>query len=106
MLLFFSACVLVYEGLHAAAWNDYFPTPMERILRRMSVLYIARSGAIYVLMKITDSITSWIKKVFGLNERLGFNDGFFCGCLGCLGVILGTFLVVIPPQYVFILFLS
>ena len=40
-LLVLSACAVVYGGVHAAAWNDHFPTYIELLLWRISSIYVA-----------------------------------------------------------------
>jgi hypothetical protein len=33
-----------YGGVHALAWNEVFPSPMEKLLWKISALFIALSG--------------------------------------------------------------
>jgi hypothetical protein len=39
-----------YGAVHAAAWNDFFPTHAERVLWRSSSVYITCSGALWVFL--------------------------------------------------------
>lgn len=39
-----------YGAVHAAAWNDFFPTHTERMLWRALSVYITCSGALWVLL--------------------------------------------------------
>jgi len=39
-LLVLGACVVLYGGIHAIAWNDHFPTTLELLLWRSSSVYI------------------------------------------------------------------
>ncbi|KAK2460445.1 hypothetical protein APHAL10511_007610 [Amanita phalloides] len=92
-VLFFSLCVSIYGGLHAAAWNDYFPTNTERFLWRFSSLYVAGSGVLYVGMKMSDVLLFWIRSTFRLGQNPGFDKGFFVGLLDLIwmftGIIIG-----------------
>ncbi|KAI9713056.1 MAG: hypothetical protein M1820_001041 [Bogoriella megaspora] len=40
----------LYGGIHIAAWSEYFPTAAERFLWHFSSLYIAASGAFWLLL--------------------------------------------------------
>ena len=43
----FSFATGAYAGIHAVAWNEYFPTNGERYFWRFSVLFIAGSGIMF-----------------------------------------------------------
>ena len=40
----------LYGGVHIAAWSEFFPTAAERLLWHFSALYIAGSGAFWLLL--------------------------------------------------------
>lgn len=43
-------CNFVYGGLHAAAWNEHFPSDVERWLWRISCVYIGFCGGLWVIL--------------------------------------------------------
>lgn len=43
-------CNFAYGGLHAAAWNEHFPTSAERWLWRSSCIYISFCGGLWVIL--------------------------------------------------------
>ena len=49
----------LYGGLHAAAWNGFFPTHRECIIWRFSALTIAVSGCIFALWMIIVNISDF-----------------------------------------------
>ena len=44
---------MAYGGIHIAAWNSFFPTPVERLLWRCSALCIAASGLVWILINMS-----------------------------------------------------
>ncbi|KAI9765430.1 MAG: hypothetical protein M1840_007388 [Geoglossum simile] len=40
---------LLYGALHVAAWNEYYPSDVERTLWRVSALYLACAGTAYMI---------------------------------------------------------
>lgn len=40
----FCLCALAYGGVHAGAWDDYFPMSVERLLWRVSAISVAALG--------------------------------------------------------------
>ena len=42
----FFGCALSYGGIHAAAWNDHFPTEREHMLWRVSCIYLVAYGGL------------------------------------------------------------
>jgi len=50
-MAFFSLCVVFYGGIHAVAWNDYFPTDSERLFWRLSAVYVGASGLLWLGLK-------------------------------------------------------
>lgn len=58
LALFLPLATAAYGGLHAAAWNSYFPTTFERNCWRYSSVAIAASGSVFIsllmLLRIPD----------------------------------------------------
>ncbi|CZR66249.1 uncharacterized protein PAC_16150 [Phialocephala subalpina] len=50
---------MAYGGVHIAAWHEFFPTRVERQLWRLSSVYIACSGLLWLLMNIFGAISPW-----------------------------------------------
>jgi hypothetical protein len=48
-----------YGGFHVAAWNNHFPTDIEKWLWRISALYIGFCGGLWVLLNFT--VARWAK---------------------------------------------
>lgn len=48
---------LLYGGLHAAAWNDHFPSAAEKWLWRASSIYIAFCGGLWVILNL--AVARW-----------------------------------------------
>lgn len=79
---------LCYGGIHAAAWNDHYPTVAEKWLWRASVSYIGFCGGFWVLLnfavakcrRLNDFWESWAdgKKTWWQNVGLGIVV-FICG---------------------------
>ena len=57
MTLWFAT--MAYGGVHIAAWNEYFPTHAEQQLWRLSSVYIACSGLLWLLMNILGAFSPW-----------------------------------------------
>ncbi|KAH8751561.1 hypothetical protein BGZ57DRAFT_934427 [Hyaloscypha finlandica] len=57
MTLWFAT--MAYGGVHIAAWNEYFPTRAEQQLWRLSSVYIACSGLLWLLMNVFGAISPW-----------------------------------------------
>lgn len=49
----------MYGGIHIAAWSDFFPTSVERLLWRFSATYIASSGAFWLLLCVVAFRWPW-----------------------------------------------
>ncbi|KAI9803418.1 MAG: hypothetical protein M1833_000937 [Piccolia ochrophora] len=45
----------IYGAIHAIAWNDYFPSPVERLLWRITCLCIAASGCFFASWNYFDN---------------------------------------------------
>jgi hypothetical protein len=45
-----------FGAVHAAAWHDYFPSRAERIMWRMSSLYIMGSGLLWLLINFLGQV--------------------------------------------------
>jgi hypothetical protein len=71
---FFALCVLLYGGVHAAAWNDYFPSETERHLWRLSTVYVASSGLLWLALKVVQIALMWIRGPDTKNQSSG--NGF------------------------------
>jgi hypothetical protein len=77
-----------YGGIHAAAWNDHFPTEAEKWLWRASASYIGFRGGLWVVLnllvannkKLNDFWEHWMdgKKKLWQSLGLGFVV-FVCG---------------------------
>jgi hypothetical protein len=50
--ILFCLCALAYGGVHASAWNDYFPTSVERLLWRISAIIVAALGIVGMLIVV------------------------------------------------------
>lgn len=57
MTLWFAT--MAYGGVHIAAWNEYFPTHAEQQLWRLSSVYIACSGLLWLLMNVFGAVSPW-----------------------------------------------
>lgn len=57
MTLWFAT--MAYGGVHIAAWHEYFPTHAEQLLWRLSSVYIACSGLLWLLMNILGALFPW-----------------------------------------------
>jgi hypothetical protein len=55
MTLWFAT--MAYGGVHIAAWNEYFPTRAEQQLWRLSSVYIACSGLLWLLMNVFGAVS-------------------------------------------------
>ncbi|KAK0743457.1 hypothetical protein B0T18DRAFT_185082 [Schizothecium vesticola] len=45
-LVVFGVAALIYGAIHAAGWNDYFATPTEALLWKISCIYVAGCGCL------------------------------------------------------------
>ncbi|MCJ1301592.1 hypothetical protein MMC08_004393 [Hypocenomyce scalaris] len=43
---------MIYGGLHAMAWNEYFPSESEKLMWRFSSIYIASSGLLWLSVNL------------------------------------------------------
>ncbi|KAK0616740.1 hypothetical protein B0T14DRAFT_568320 [Immersiella caudata] len=68
---FFALCVLLYGGVHAVAWNDYFPSETERHLWRLSTVYVASSGLLWLALKVVQVALLWIRGPDSKNQNRG-----------------------------------
>ena len=55
MALWFAS--MAFGGIHAAAWYDYFPTPIESWLWRCSAVYITWAGLLWLLINLAAHIS-------------------------------------------------
>lgn len=82
---------LCYGGLHLAAWNDQFPSDLERWLWRVSALYIGFCGGLWIVLnwvtlrcnKVNEFWERWMdgEKKWWSNVGLG---ALVVGCGGAL----------------------
>lgn len=54
----FGAVALVYGSVHAAAWNDHFPTTAEAVAWKVSCIYVAGYGCIAMVL-VTTGVVGW-----------------------------------------------
>ena len=72
----------LYGGLHATAWNEYFPSTIEQWLWRSSAIYIGFCGGLWIVINYT------AQKWAPLNR---FWDGWVDGKKGWLhNALIGT----------------
>jgi len=76
----------IYGGLHASAWNEYFPSSAEKWLWRASCSYISFAGGLWIVL-------NWVAAAYPpLNEFWeGWMDGkkgWFWGAV--LGILVGV----------------
>lgn len=50
----------LYGGIHAAAWNEHFPSVAEKWLWRASACYIGFCGGLWVVLNFVVSSTPWL----------------------------------------------
>lgn len=62
MALWFAS--MAYGGVHIAAWNEYFPTPAERLAWHFSAVYITCSGAFWFALNVFAFMVPWAKRWF------------------------------------------
>lgn len=98
---FFALCVFLYGGVHAVAWNDYFPSEMERHLWHISSIYVTASGLLWLALKATRNGLSWIRESYfkGQSDRIGPLPpsrpwiGYFVTPLGAIAVMIPVYLI-------------
>ncbi|KAK1752033.1 hypothetical protein QBC47DRAFT_363634 [Echria macrotheca] len=61
----FALCTLVYGGIHASAWNDYFPSDNEQFMWRLSCIFVGCSGLLWAVVKVASYLLDVIPKAFG-----------------------------------------
>ena len=59
--IIFCLCALAYGGVHASAWNDYFPTSTERLLWRISAILVAALGIVGMVLILGVQFGSYIE---------------------------------------------
>ena len=60
--ILFCLCALAYGGVHASAWNDYFPTSVERLLWRISAITVATLGIVSMLIVVGCQFSEYIHR--------------------------------------------
>ena len=91
---------MAFGAIHLAAWRDHFPTVIEGWLWRASALWIAGSGAIWILINMLAKLTPPINRFWedvvamkvGLLPRVVLL--VLCGFCGAAYVLSRLFLVV------------
>lgn len=89
---------LLYGGLHATAWNSHFPTPIERLLWRISCILIGTPGIGAFAIQFAESVmfckernqtrtVETIKSAFRVFPRL---VGWILVCLINLSILGGS----------------
>lgn len=86
-MIVWSASVL-YGGMHLAAWNSFFPTPVERLLWRLSALCIASSGILWIFINLSAQSSPAIKAYWKRVESLRADIYSLVG-LGSLATLCG-----------------
>ncbi|KAK1749721.1 hypothetical protein QBC47DRAFT_311459, partial [Echria macrotheca] len=89
---FFALCVLLYGGVHATAWNEYFPSEIEACLWHVSSIYVAASGLLWLALKATQIGLAWFRESY-LSKKQRASP---LSWLNYFVTPLGTVLVLIP----------
>jgi hypothetical protein len=61
-LLFLAMATALYGGLHAAAWNGYFPTESERNWWRFSSVIVGASGLAFITLSLLGSAINYLNQ--------------------------------------------
>jgi hypothetical protein len=87
MVLWFAS--FVYGGIHAAAWNEHFPSTPEKWLWRASAAYIGFAGGLWTLINLCALQIPWVKRYYErwAHGKVGWVDGI---ALGGVMVVCGT----------------
>lgn len=79
---------MAYGGVHAAAWNGYFPSRIETWLWRASSICIAGSGFTWIVINISARVSKGFKAYWGRVESLRAHWTSLVG-LGSLATLCG-----------------
>ena len=79
---------MAYGGVHAAAWNGYFPSRIETWLWRASSICIAGSGLTWIVINMSARISKGFKEYWGKVESLRAHWTSLVG-LGSLATLCG-----------------
>lgn len=91
---------MAYGAVHIAAWNDHFPSSIEKYMWRILAIYIAASGLLWLLINLlahfSKTIDQYWDKVVAL--RVHWTSylvlGFLCSVYGVAYAVARIFLVV------------
>jgi hypothetical protein len=90
IMLWFAS--FVYGGIHAAAWNDHFPTATEMWLWRASAAYIGFAGGLWTVLLLI------MLQIPGLSR---YYQRWTQGNIGWIdGVILGSIMVICGTSFI------
>lgn len=98
MVLWFAS--IAYGGVHIAAWNDYYPSPVEAWMWRLSAIYASFSGLVWLIINLLAFHFRVIDKYW--DEVLAFQArrrsyiilGTICSLCGFAYVFARMFLVI------------
>jgi len=66
---------MIYGGAHAAAWNSHLPTPVERLLRRISATLAAISFPTFIIIILCGKILlCWLQRRDALGSDTSVNN--------------------------------
>lgn len=88
-----------FGAIHLAAWGEHFPSVAEAWLWRASALYIAGSGALWMLINILAKMIPWVDRFWDsvvamkVNRLVGTGLVLVCACCGFLYASARFFLV-------------
>ncbi|KAK6532648.1 hypothetical protein TWF281_006829 [Arthrobotrys megalospora] len=91
---------IMYGSVHIAAWKEYFPTDVERLLWHMSAGYIAASGVYWTVAHILFYYWAWLDNWWDRFVRLKNHwlqyvvYGFGMTCAGLLYIFSRAYLTV------------
>ena len=77
-------CPIVYGVVHFLAWNDHFPTPLERLLWRVSSFVVTRPGLVGISvlwsLMLSDSLLSILRLDLLTFDMSIFESWWSLGC--------------------------
>ena len=82
---------MLYGMVHFLAWNEQFPTPLERLLWRVSSFVITCSGLIEVFLSFSGE---WVEKRYGTIHSIDSVILFFVFVVPLTHVLASGFLIV------------
>ena len=90
---------ICFGAIHLSAWNEHFPTTAEAWLWRSSALFVAGSGALWMLINVLAQTIPWVDQFWDsvvalkVNRLAGAALMISCGICGLLYVVARLFLV-------------